>query len=302
MPLFETVVPGLKLLRVPFGDSWTGVVLAEGAHRILIDSGALSSDVDDILLPALKAEGLALQDITYLVNTHSHGDHIGGYARIRELAPGITVVASDTDCKNVENPAALAIRTRGTHPDVSPAPQSYLRGVKVNLVLHDGDVLVGTLKLLTTPGHDAGCVCWLHLPSGTAVTGDSLQGNGTPSEGIGFYQDLDLYRHSLRKLAEAGVENLLCGHDYDGIGYSVRGREAVNAALNRCLAYTVRYQSFVDEQLRAGNTVPRNIAAGLVTAHGCGTPSYLFMAVYTVCEHIRQSAVTLSQYLFNMQI
>lgn len=290
-PVFEPIIGNLKLLRVPFGTSWTGVILVDDEKKILIDTGALSSDVDDVIVPALEALGYTLSDIDYLVNTHSHGDHIGGYSRVRELAPELAVVASSTDAQNVENPAALAIRTRGKYPAVSPTPQSYLKGVRVDRILKDGEDLDGILTLIETPGHDGGCVCWYDKKTKTAITGDSLQGNGTDSQGIGFYQDLDVYRNSVQKLLDSDVENLLCGHDYDKLGYLILGKEAVNRALGECLAMTELYQSFVDEELRAGNTDPATIAAKLIQEHGCGVPNYLFMSVYTVCEHIRHSTV-----------
>jgi len=290
-PQFEPVIGNLKLLKVPFGTSWTGVILVDDKKKILIDSAALPRDVDEVIVPALQKEGYTLSDIDYLVNTHSHGDHIGGYERILELAPGITVAAADTDRQNVENPAALAIRTRGRYPSVSPTPQSYLKGVRVNRILADGDELDGILKLITTPGHDSGCVCWLDIKTGTAVTGDSLQGNGTDAQGIGFYQDLDAYRLSVRKLISSGVQNLLCGHDYDRLGYWISGREAVCTALDGCLALTDFYQDFIDTELAEGCTDPVKIAEKLIKMHGCGTPGYLFMSVYTVCEHIRHSKI-----------
>lgn len=290
-PVFEPIIGNLKLLRVPFGTSWTGVILVDDEKKILIDSGALSSDVDDVIIPALGELGYMLSDIDYLVNTHSHGDHIGGYSRVLELAPDITVVASSTDAANVENPAALAIRTRGKYPAVSPTPQSYLKGVRVDRILQDGEDLDGILTLIETPGHDGGCVCWVDNKTKTAITGDSLQGNGTDSQGIGFYQDLDVYRNSVQKLLNGDVENLLCGHDYDKLGYLICGKEAVTRALEGCLALTELYQSFVDAELSAGNTDPATIAVKLIREHGCGVPNYLFMSVYTVCEHIRHSTV-----------
>lgn len=295
--VFEPVVGNLKLLKIPFGTSWTGVILVDDDKKILIDSGALATDVDDYLIPALKREGYALCDVDYLVNTHSHGDHIGGYARLRELCPELVVVAAESDCANVENPAALAIRTRGKYPSVSPTPQSYLQGVRVDRVLRDGESLDGILRLIETPGHDGGCVCWIDEKTKTAITGDSLQGNGTGSQGIGFYQDVDRYRHSVHKLIDAELDNLLCGHDYDGIGYLVCGKDAVRDALLRCLALTVFYQEFIDAELASGNDDPVAIAEKLIRTHGCGMPSYLFMSVYTVCEHIRLSTVRLSRYL-----
>ncbi len=286
---FEPVIGNIRLLKVPFGDSFTGVVLIDGDTKILIDSGALESDVDNILIPALEKEGYTLADIMYLLNTHSHGDHIGGFARIRELAPGIQVVAARSDWKNVEDPAALAIRTRGKYPPYSPTPQSYLKGVKVDRIMDDGEVLADSLMLVETPGHDPGCVCWYDLKTKTIITGDSLQGNGTSSQGIGFYKDLNLYRYSLHKLAEMDIENILCGHDYDQIGVFIRGKKAVGEALKKCLSLTLFYQKYVDRMLRSGVTDPGQIAERLIREHGCGMPGYLFMAVYTVCEHIALS-------------
>lgn len=293
--IFKSVIGNLKLLKIPFGTDWTGVVLVDDEKKILIDSGALAGDVDNVLIPALQEEGYTLGDIDYLVNTHSHGDHIGGYARIRELAPNITVVAADSDKKNVEDPASLAIRTRGKYPAVSPVPQSYLKGVSVDLVLKEGEELANILTLIETPGHDGGCVCWYDKKTKTIITGDSLQGNGTDAQGIGFYQSLDSYRSSLRKLLDSDVENILCGHNYDQIGYWVSGKEAATAALQRCLLRTEFYQKFVDNELSAGNSDPEKIAEKLIRQHGCGVPNYLFMAVYTVCEHIRHSSLKLEQ-------
>lgn len=288
---FEPVIGNIKLLKVPFGTSWTGVILIDDQKKILIDTAALPSDVDEVIVPALKAVGYTLSDIDYLVNTHSHGDHIGGYERVLELNPNITVVAAETDRENVENPAALAIRTRGKYPAVSPTPQSYLKGVKVDRVLADGEELDGILKLYETPGHDSGCVCWVDVKTKTAITGDSLQCNGTDAQGIGFYQDLDAYRNSVQKLLDAELDNILCGHDYDGIGYWINGKEEVKKALTKCMELTSFYQKFVDDELANGNSDPVKIAEKLIKTHGCGVPNYLFMSVYTVCEHIEHSKV-----------
>lgn len=288
---FEPIIGNIKLLKVPFGTSWTGVIFIDDEKKILIDSAALAEDVDNVIIPALQDLGYTLNDIDYLVNTHSHGDHIGGYSRIKELCPTIKVAASESDYQNVENPAALAIRTRGKYPKVSPTPQSYLKGVKVDRVVEDGQDLDGILKLIQTPGHDGGCVCWYDIKTKTAITGDSLQGNGTDAQGIGFYQDLEIYRNSVRKLLASDVENLLCGHDYDRLGYWLCGKSAVDSALEECLSLTEFYQQFVDNELSSGNTDPVKIAEKLIKEHGCGVPNYLFMSVYTVCEHIKASKV-----------
>ena len=44
---FEHVIGNIKLLKVPFGTSWTGVILVDDEKKILIDSAALPEDVDN---------------------------------------------------------------------------------------------------------------------------------------------------------------------------------------------------------------------------------------------------------------
>ena len=76
-----------------------------------------------------------MTDIRYLANTHSHGDHIGGHARLRQL--GDFQVVSYTGSKpKVEKPVPYAIATRTKFPGYSPAPQSSLQGVKVDIAIY----------------------------------------------------------------------------------------------------------------------------------------------------------------------
>ena len=284
MLMFEQMAENLYLLKIPFGPVWTGVVLLRGEENILIDSGATAQDVDEVLLPALRCLGLELGDIAYLVNTHSHGDHIGGHSRLRQL--GIRTVVSFAGGKNkVEDPVPYAIATRTRFPAHSPAPQCYLQGVTVDVTLADGEVLANRLQLLHTPGHDDDCVCWLDIPTGTLITGDSLQANGTICQGIGFYQDLNGYEKGLRRLQETDIENILCGHDYDGIGWNIRGRQATKEALEKCVGYIGAYHSYIKT---CTYTDPADIANALIRDLGCGQPERLFMALYTVREHLNR--------------
>ena len=83
---FEELYPDIYLLKVPFSGLWTGVMLIMGEENCLIDSGAKDTAVDQHILPALAELGLDLQSVKWLLNTHSHGDHMGGHARITNLA------------------------------------------------------------------------------------------------------------------------------------------------------------------------------------------------------------------------
>ena len=84
---FEKIAEGLYLLRLPFSGIWAGVYLHVGREVALIDSGPDAQGVDTYILPALRRLGLAPRDITLLLNTHTHGDHVGGHFRLKELCP-----------------------------------------------------------------------------------------------------------------------------------------------------------------------------------------------------------------------
>lgn len=282
MEAFAEIAKDVYLLKVPFGPVWTGVILLRGAENILIDSSATGSDVDTYVVPALKALGLEMTEIRYLANTHSHGDHIGGHARLRQL--GDFQVVSYTGSKpKVEEPVPYAIATRTKFPGYSPAPQSSLQGVKVDIAMEDGDVLANRLQLIHTPGHDDDCVCWLDLPTGTLITGDSLQANGTICQGVGFYKSLPDYLYTLEKLEKTPIQNILCGHDYEGIGFWLEGESAVCEGLAYCRERVSAYDSFIRARK---DREPAQIATELIEELGCGTPEHLFMALYTVTEHL----------------
>ena len=282
---FQQLQSGIYLLKVPFSGLWTGVVLVTGEENCLIDSSATDQDVDAYILPALKKLGMDLSHIHWLLNTHSHGDHIGGHARVKQLA-NLKVAAHVSSAPKVEDPVPYAIETRTKFPAHSPAPQSYLKGVRVDRAMEDGEIIAGRLQVIHTPGHDDDCVCWYDLETKTLITGDSLQGNGTPAQGVGFYKNLESYLASLRKLQQMPIENIICGHEYDEIGWYISGGEAVDKALQQCVESTRRYQAFIEEKYRSGITDPVEIALELIRTHGCAMPERLFLALYTVTQHL----------------
>ena len=286
MPKFEEIQPGIHLLKVPFSGLWTGVVLITGDENCLIDSGATDRDVDVYILPALAEMGMTLSDIHWLLNTHSHGDHIGGHAQLKRYA-NLPVAAHVSSAPKVADPVPYAIQTRTKFPEHSPAPQCYLQGVAVDRILEDGDVIAGRLQVIHTPGHDDDCVCWYDLPTKTLITGDSIQANGTPAQGVGFYKDLQAYLASVARLQKLGAEHILCGHEYDKIGFSIHGAEAVAGALQVCADCPELYQRFIRQHSNMGVTDPVELATMLIDQYGCGMPDKLFLALYTVTEHLK---------------
>ena len=58
-PRFEEVTDNIWLLKIPFAGIWTGCTLVRRNGRaLLVDSGADAAGVDNVILPALKEQGL----------------------------------------------------------------------------------------------------------------------------------------------------------------------------------------------------------------------------------------------------
>ena len=90
---FDREIGEIYRLKVPFQSVYTSVFLIKSEKgNALVDCATYDSDVDGVIVPALKEIGLSLTDIRYLILTHHHGDHAGGRARILELAPKLEVV------------------------------------------------------------------------------------------------------------------------------------------------------------------------------------------------------------------
>ena len=287
-PEFEEVLPDTYLLKVPFGPVWTGIVLVKGEKNILIDSSHL--EPEKYLIPALQMLGMKISDIDWLLNTHVHGDHIGGhYSLVTKYGLKTATLRSSADA--LRDPVKVAVRVRTRFPKNSPAPQSYLKGVEPDLVLDEKELLEGRFYALATPGHDDDCLTWVDSLTGTAFTGDSLQANGTPTQGVGFYRSLPDYLGTLKKLSGAGLQNIVCAHEYDGIGSVVKGAEAVSAALRYSAERVELYDRKIKEYVAAGVPVedePVSLALKLIGEVGCGMPEALFLALHTVSEHLKK--------------
>lgn len=287
MPEFVQLRPNIYRLAIPFDGTWTGVILVRGEENVLLDSAAKSADVDEWILPALQQMGLSLHDIAYLGCTHCHGDHVGGHTRIHDLCPEIKMACNAASEDKLRDPLKYSKLIRASFPAYSPAAPAALRGVTPDILLRDGEYLTPYLRLIVTPGHDTDTVCWLDERTNTLITGDSLQLNGTITQGTALVMDLPGYRASLLRLSELPIDCIVAGHDYLPLGGVAEGREAVREYLTTCDDSMALYTAFLQQEWTQGDHDPASLAVKLIRHIDGIMPSFLFLPLYTVTQILK---------------
>jgi glyoxylase-like metal-dependent hydrolase (beta-lactamase superfamily II) len=131
----------------------------DAKEAALIDSALGAAKV----LPRLGERGLSLK---FLVNTHGHADHVADNARILK-ATEAKLAIHEADAYRLER--------------VSREPRDYLPQPpppsKADVLLKEASVVkIGSveLRVLHTPGHTEGSVCFLLPSAGYLFTGDTL--------------------------------------------------------------------------------------------------------------------------------
>lgn len=178
--------------------------IQSGNHHVLVDAGtgmnyhALDKD--------LQILGSSLSQLTDIVLTHSHIDHIGGVIPIVEEGnPKIYLHKAEGAPINEGNMSQTLSDTFGV--DLPP--------LKIDGLLEEGAILeFGDIKMQVyhTPGHSLGSICLMILDTGILITGDTLfPGGSFGRTDFPTGSDRDLVE-SLRKITEMTFEIGLPGH------------------------------------------------------------------------------------------
>jgi glyoxylase-like metal-dependent hydrolase (beta-lactamase superfamily II) len=226
----------------------SAVALAPGVWRIptapadLVNSFAFVEDDGQVTLvdagtkgaPRRIVEGLehlgsSPSEVTRIIATHAHPDHVGGLNGLRGRT-GAVVAVHERDAAYVREgkgpvldkttlAGRLIRRNRGATP------------TRVDEELTDGQVLDvgGGLRVLHTPGHTPGHMALLHEPSGVLITGDSIwnvRGMRWPFKGL--CTDFAMTKQTADVLGEVDYVMVAFTH---GPEIRDRAREAVRGFL-----------------------------------------------------------------------
>jgi hydroxyacylglutathione hydrolase len=170
MNVFDKIADSIYFLVSRSMDS-NMTFIQSGDSHVLIDAGtgmnyhALEKD--------LQTLGSSLPQLTDIILTHSHIDHIGGVIPIvEEASPKIHLHKAEAEPINQGNMSQTLSNTFGV--DLSP--------LKIEGILEEGTVLeFGDIKMEVahTPGHSLGSICLDILDTGILITGDTLFPGGS---------------------------------------------------------------------------------------------------------------------------
>lgn len=234
----EMVCDGIWAVPLPLAGS---PVLSVFVHLLRHDDGVVLVDAGypdelswDALLAGLAAAGHRIDDVTHLVLTHNHPDHIGLAARVRE-ASGAPLAIHPLDAFQLQRPLRGSffdqLERELTLAGLPPEVLEEMVASSRTLAAHSDDLLVDDflaegealrlggleLEFLWTPGHARGHVSLLDRSRRLLIGGDVLLPEGEVQVGLVSDEDDDpvaQLRDSLRRIAALPIDQVLPGHQY----------------------------------------------------------------------------------------
>ena len=205
------------LIPIPLG--FVNAFALQGSRTVLVDTGYPGSE--RAILDKLANNGIEPKDISLILITHSHADHFGSAAALKELT-GAPAAIHKLDAE---------FARRGIDPPVHPAsgvgrlltPFLAIKG-PAKAPPFEPDILIEDEldlekfgvdgRVVHTPGHTAGSLS-VFLPGGDVIVGDmtmmGILGKKRPDYPF-FADDIEQLKESMRLVMQASPKRILSGH------------------------------------------------------------------------------------------
>jgi glyoxylase-like metal-dependent hydrolase (beta-lactamase superfamily II) len=202
-----------------------GALAMAGDRVVLVDLGHRLTW--PVLSYSLSQLGLSPREVTDVLITHAHADHVGALARLRRIAPEARFYAHEREVPFLQE---------GKAPPVTVIPgllrhRASIPAVSQLEVVRDGELLdLGlSCRVIHAPGHTPGSCCYLFAEQGVMVVGDAL----TNIVGPGFSPaisctDRQEALRSLARVLSVDFEVAIFGH---GSVMAGRARDRIAAVL-----------------------------------------------------------------------
>lgn len=222
---FDQIKPGLYQLVY----KGVNVFLVDCFGLTLIDTG--TPEMGPMIVKAVRDLGHDPRAVSKILLTHAHYDHAGAASFLQ------SELGAEVFCHPLE---AELLRTGETiRPGFHPSPgllnrllyETFIRNnpttappVEVDVLLEDGQEVIGGLRSIHTPGHALGHLAFLWKD--TLVAGDAASNVGWLRAAIGT-EDYGTALQSIQKLCRFDFETACFGHGppiVSGAGKRFRAR------------------------------------------------------------------------------
>ncbi|NLD57602.1 MAG: MBL fold metallo-hydrolase [Methanomicrobiales archaeon] len=279
------VTPAIQALRHPFKipvapgitlDRFVYSYLVFGETITLVDCGVAGCET--AIFTAIRSCGRDPREISLIILTHSHPDHIGAARTIREET-GCSIMAHSAERGWIED-----VERQNRERPVPGFSTLVAGSVPLDNELADGDVidLDGTkeyeIEVIHTPGHSAGSIS-LFLPAERAL----FCGDAVPVEGdLPVYEDALESVRSLNKLKGVrGIHTLLSAWDEPREGETAYGQ------IEKGLRYIQKIHASVLHSAGSGNTEPVELARTVAGEIGLPPQAVSHLLARTLAGHLR---------------
>lgn len=277
------IAPQLHMLTIPFTvplpagavARTVNLFLVIGERITLIDSGVAGAET--LIFAYLARLGRRPEEISTLILTHSHPDHIGAAQTLRALT-GCTVLAHPAEREWIED-TELQLRQRPV-----PGFRTLVAGpVSVDRSLAEGNRLPltpgWTLEVLHTPGHSRGSISLWEEAEGVLITGDAVL---LPGE-MPIFDDPAAARRSLQRLLDCGAGTLLSAWDRPQCGREVEASLAGSLDWLTRIEAAVRQVGEIDRPVEDLEFCRQAVGRLGLPAHAVNP---LVAASFAACRHL----------------
>ncbi|EFK10082.1 metallo-beta-lactamase domain protein [delta proteobacterium NaphS2] len=235
--------------------------LSMGKVGMIIEGG--TGPTSRLIVQQIKSLGIDMQEIEYILLTHTHADHIGALPHLKRRWPHLKIVASGPGA-NILNTQefhnefllvdlglAQLMRAKSEIDDIPPTAEDYR--FEVDLQVKGGDALdLGdhvTWEIIDTPGHSPCHISAYEPGEKTLMVGDAT-GFYVPEKDIfwpNYFFSLKGYVESIQKLSTFPAERAILSHNA-----VIEGD--VHTYLEKAITATRHYHETILKQLNRGNS------------------------------------------------
>jgi glyoxylase-like metal-dependent hydrolase (beta-lactamase superfamily II) len=220
-----------------YADRFVYSYILVGEKICLIDAGVMATA--PLLLDYLKGIGRSPSEISIVLLTHAHPDHIGGCLAIKNTSsaffcahPADRPWIEDVEKQYRERPILNFFELVGG-------------SVRVTRELKEGNTVSWekgkTIRVSETPGHSLGSISLFFEEEGSLFTGDAVPASGT----IPIYVNPETSIQSIQKLRKvSGVKYLLSSWHEPILG------DPITAAMDEGIRYIEKIDGIVTDLLK----------------------------------------------------